>query len=154
VRAAYHFVDHWFVPAPIEEVYDAIGMPLAYPTWWGDVFPETGGDDGPPRPGRRNTIVARGFLPYKLRFTAEVTEADRPRSIRLRLEGDFEGGGEWTFEQVEGGTSATLDWLPIVQKPLVKYLTPVLRPLFRSNHAWTMRRGERHIAEYLAQPRQ
>jgi hypothetical protein len=149
VPAAYHFVDRWFVPFPIDSVYDAIGSPLAYPTWWGDVFPETSGDDGPPRPGRRNSIVARGFLPYKLHFTAEVTEAERPRSIRLRLEGDFEGGGAWAFEEVEGGTSATLDWQPIVQKPIVKYLTPVLRPLFRSNHAWTMRRGERHIADYL-----
>jgi hypothetical protein len=25
----------------------------------------------------------------------------------------------------------------------------VLRPLFRSNHAWAMRRGERQIREYL-----
>src|SRR5207248_8717677 len=77
VPAAYVFVDRWFVPAPIGDVYDAIGSPLDYPKWWGDVFPETGGDDGPPRPGRRNTITARGFLPYKLHFVAEVTEADR-----------------------------------------------------------------------------
>ena len=47
-----------------------------------------------------------------------------------------------------------LDWRPIVQKAGVKHLTPILRPLFRSNHNWTMRRGERHIAEYLARPRQ
>lgn len=148
--AAYQFVDRWFVPAPIGDVYDAIGAPLEYPDWWGDVFPETGGDEGPPRTGRRNTIVARGFLPYKLHFVAEVTEAERPKNIALRLEGDFEGGGEWTFEEAEGATAATLDWRPIVQKPIVKHLTPVLRPLFRSNHNWTMRRGERHIAEYLA----
>ena len=96
--------------------------------------------------------MARGFLPYKLHFVAEVTEAERARSIRLRLEGDFEGGGAWSFEEVEGGTAATLDWRPIVQKPIVKYLTPVLRPLFRANHAWTMKRGERHIADYLRSP--
>jgi uncharacterized protein YndB with AHSA1/START domain len=150
VPAAYQFVDRWFVQAPVEDVYETIGAPLDYPTWWGDVFPETGGDEGPPRPGRRNTITARGFLPYRLHFVAEVTEAEKPRYIRLRLEGDFEGGGEWTFEEAESGTAATLDWRPIVQKPIVKHLTPVLRPLFRSNHNWTMRRGERHIAEYLA----
>jgi hypothetical protein len=28
-----------------------------------------------------------------------------------------------------------------VNKAGVRQLTPVLRPLFRSNHAWTMRRG-------------
>jgi hypothetical protein len=71
----------------------------------------------------------------------------------MTLEGDFEGGGEWTLEPAEGGTNATLDWRPIVNKPLVKNLTPVLRPLFRSNHTWTMKRGEKHIADYLAQRR-
>jgi len=150
VPAAYVFVDRWFVPAPVGDVYDVIGAPLDYPKWWGDVFPEVGGDEGPPRPGRRNTITARGFLPYKLHFVGEVTEAERPRTIVMRLEGDFEGGGTWTFEEAEGGTAAVLDWRPIVQKAGVKPLTPLLRPLFRANHNWTMRRGERHIADYLA----
>jgi hypothetical protein len=68
VPAAYHFVDRWFVPFPVEDVYDVIGDATAYPTWWGDVFLEIGGDDGPPRPGRRSTITAKGFLPYKLQL--------------------------------------------------------------------------------------
>jgi uncharacterized protein YndB with AHSA1/START domain len=38
VPAAYEFVDRWFVPAPVEDVYDVIGEPLEYPRWWGDVF--------------------------------------------------------------------------------------------------------------------
>jgi uncharacterized protein YndB with AHSA1/START domain len=149
VPAAYHFVDRWFVAAPVEDVYDVIGEPLEYPVWWGDVFPEMGGDPGPPRAGRRTTIVARGFLPYKLRFASEVVAAERPRLIEMTLSGDFEGGGTWQFEPAEGGTNATLDWRPIVQKPLVRSLTPVLRPLFRANHTWTMKRGERHIADYM-----
>ncbi len=149
--AAYQFVDRWFVPAPVEDVYDVIGEPLEYPRWWGDVFVEMGGDSGPPQPGRKTTVVAKGFLPYKLRFATEVVAADRPRSIEMTLSGDFEGGGAWHFEPAEGGTNATLDWRPIVNKPLVKSLTPILRPLFRSNHTWTMKRGEKHIAEYLAQ---
>jgi hypothetical protein len=144
VPAAYHFVDHWFVPAPVEEVYDVIGEPLEYPRCWGDVFLEMGGDPGPPRPGRHTTI-----LPYRLRFESNVVAAERPRSIEMTLSGDFEGGGSWNFEAAEGGTRAVLNWRPVVNKPLVKNLTPVLRPLFRANHTWTMKRGERHIAEYL-----
>jgi Polyketide cyclase / dehydrase and lipid transport len=154
VPAAYHFVDRWFVPFSVENVYDVIGDALEYPTWWGDVFLEVAGDSGPPRPGRRSTIVAKGFLPYRLRFSSEVVSAERPRSIEMTLSGDFEGGGGWSFEEAEGGTGAVLDWRPIVNKPLVKNLTPVLRPLFRANHTWTMKHGERHIADYLARPRQ
>src|ERR671915_76913 len=116
--AEYKFLDEWFVPAPPEAVYDVIGAQLEYPEWWGDVFLEVEGDDGPPAPGRRARVKARGYLPYRLRF-----------------------------EPVEGGTRATLDWRPVVNKPLVRYLTPVLRPLFASNHYWTMRRGQEHIRE-------
>lgn len=150
--AEYRFVDRWYVPgASVEEVYDVIGDQLSYPRWWGDVFLEVEGDSGPPRAGRVARIKARGFLPYRLRFTGETIAAERPRFIRMRLSGDFEGGGQWTFEQAEDGAHATLDWRPVVERPLVRNLTPVLRPLFRANHDWTMRRGREHIAaEVLA----
>ena len=150
MRAEYQFVDRWFVPgARIEDVYDVIGEQLEYPKWWGDVFLAVTGDEGPPRPGRRASILSRGFLPYKLRWSSEIVEAQRPRGFRMTVSGDFVGGGEWTLEEVDGGGSATLDWRPVVEKPFVKQLTPVLRPLFRVNHVWAMRRGQEGIVEYM-----
>jgi uncharacterized protein YndB with AHSA1/START domain len=149
--ARYEFVDEWFVPAPVEDVYDIVGDQLAYPSWWGDVFLEIRGDDEPPHPGRRASVVARGFLPYRLRFDAVVTAAERPRSIEMTLSGDFGGGGSWTFTAQGGGTRAVLDWRPEVEKPIVRYLTPLLRPLFRANHTWTMRRGQDAIVRLLEQ---
>ncbi len=53
------------------------------------------------------------------------------------------------MEETDGTTTATLDWRPSVNHPLIRHLTPVLRPLFRSNHNWAMRHGERQIREYL-----
>jgi hypothetical protein len=149
VPAQYQFIDRWYVPAPVGDVYDVIGDQLDYPSWWDKVFLSVTGDDGPPRPGRRASIVSKGFLPYKLRWVAEVVEAGRPRGFRFTLEGDFVGSGEWTLEEADGGTRATLDWRPAVEKPLVKHLTPVLRPLFRANHLWAMRRGQEGILEHM-----
>jgi hypothetical protein len=37
-----------------------------------------------------------------------------------------------------------------VRKPLVRHLTPVLRPLFALNHRWAMRRGQASIVAELA----
>jgi hypothetical protein len=148
--AEYGFLDRWFVPHPLERVFDVIGDTLSYPDWWSDVFLEASGDPGPPEPGRRTSVVARGFLPYRLRFTLEVVEVERPTRIASRLSGDFEGSGEWRLRESEGGTACELEWRPIVNKPFVRQLTPVLRPLFRSNHEWTMRRGQRHIVRLLA----
>jgi hypothetical protein len=57
---------------------------------------------------------------------------------------------KWTFQETAEGTEGTLDWRPSVNHALIKYLTPVLRPVFRSNHTWAMRRGKRQLGEYLA----
>ena len=148
--AAYRFLDHWVVPYPIERVYAAVGEPLAYPSWWGDVFVSATGDSGPPAPGNKVAVVARGFLPYKLRFSLETTEVEEPTRIKSVLHGDFEGSGEWNLREEGGATIAELDWRPVVNKPLIKTLTPVLRPLFRSNHNWTMKRGQERILTYLS----
>jgi hypothetical protein len=94
-------------------------------------------------------MVSKGFLPYKLRWDAEVVEANQPRGFRFTLSGDFVGSGEWMLEEADGGTRATLDWRPAVEKPFVKHLTPILRPLFRANHLWAMRRGQEGIVEYM-----
>jgi uncharacterized protein YndB with AHSA1/START domain len=152
VAAEYRFVDRWIVPHPIESVFDLVGDPLAYPEWWSDVFISAEGDAGPPRVGNRTTVVARGFLPYRLRFSLETTAVEPPTRIRSRLVGDFEGSGEWRLQQDGEATVAELDWRPIVNKTGVRQLTPVLRPLFRANHNWTMRRGQQRILERLERP--
>ena len=149
VPPAYRFLDRWFAPASIERVYDVIGDPLGYERWWTDFVLHASGDPGPPRPGKRNELVVKAYLPYQVNFGLEVIEAEPPRRILSRLSRDFDGTGQWTLEETADGTEATLDWRPSVNHPLIKYLTPVLRPLFRSNHNWAMRRGERQLRDYL-----
>jgi hypothetical protein len=153
VGARYQFVDTWQVPAPIEEVYDIVGDTLRYPEWWGAAFLHVEGDEGPPRPGRRASVIARGFLPYKIRWAGVVTTADRPNGFEIELSGDFEGGGAWKLTPVGDGTQAELDWRPEVTKPLVRYLTPVLRPIFAKNHYWAMDRGQEGILRLIEERR-
>jgi uncharacterized protein YndB with AHSA1/START domain len=150
VPPAYRFLDRWFIPAPIDRVYDALGDPLGYENWWTEFVIRSTGDAGEPRPGKKNELLVKAYLPYKVNFGLEVLEAERPRRILSRLSKDFDGTGEWTLQETAEGTDATLDWRPSVNHALIKYLTPVLRPLFRSNHTWAMRRGERQLREYLA----
>ena len=83
----YRFVDTWFVPAPVEETYHVIGNTLGYPVWWGATFIAVEGDPGPPRPGRHAKIVSRGRLPYKLRWEAEIAEADAPHGFSFTMDG-------------------------------------------------------------------
>ncbi|HET7572173.1 MAG TPA: SRPBCC family protein [Gaiellaceae bacterium] len=139
--AAYRFLDEWHLPAEIERVYALLGRPLEYPRWWGEVFLAAEGDGGEPQPGKTTAVVARGFLPYRLRFSLTCLEAEAPYRIHSRLDGDFEGAGTWQLREDADGTRVQLDWRPEVRKRGVRELSPLLRPLFRANHAWTMRRG-------------
>ena len=146
---AYRFLDRWVVAAPIERVYDTIGDVLGYERWWTDFVIRATGDEAPPAPGKRNELLVKAYLPYKVNFGLEVIEAERPWRILSRLSKDFDGTGEWTLTETADGTVATLDWRPSVNHALIRYLTPALRPLFRSNHTWAMRRGERQIRDHL-----
>jgi uncharacterized protein YndB with AHSA1/START domain len=149
MAAEYRFVDRWLIPAAIDRVYDAIGDVAGYERWWTDFVIRATGDSGEPRPGKRNELLVKAYLPYKVNFGLEVLEAERPRRILSRLSKDFDGTGEWNLTETAEGTEAVLDWRPSVNHALIRRLTPLLRPLFRSNHTWAMRRGERQLRDYL-----
>jgi Polyketide cyclase / dehydrase and lipid transport len=147
VANAYHFEDHWYVPFTIEQVWDVLARPEDYPRWWRGVYLSAKRLDAD---GKRVAVVARGLLPYKLRFTIESLKQEKPRLIEFRATGDFVTDvSRWILAPHTGGAAVTLEWNPRVEKPMVKFLSPVLKPVFRWNHEWTMRRGERQIAEYL-----
>ena len=144
---SYHFEDRWQVRFPIEQVWEVLARPEEYPRWWRGVYLSATRLDAE---GKRVAVVARGWLPYKLRFTIESALQEKPRLIAFRATGDFVTNlSRWVLEPHGDLTAVTLEWNPRVEKPIVKFLSPVLRPLFRWNHEWTMRRGERQIAEYL-----
>jgi uncharacterized protein YndB with AHSA1/START domain len=143
--AAYSFVDEWHVPAPVEAVYELLSCPRGYPAWWCDVFLHGEGDAGPAAPGKRARLVTRGRLPYRLHWELVCAEACAPRRLVSHIHGDFVGNGIWTLEPVESGTRATLEWRVEVRKPLVRHLTPLLRPIFAWNHRWAMARGQERI---------
>ncbi len=151
--AAYTFVDEWLVPAAAEEVYALLSCPREYPRWWRDAFLEGEGDPPPAARGKRARLLTRGRLPYRLRWELVCVEADAPRRLVSRIHGDFEGEGIWTLTPVEGGTRVVLDWRVDVRKPLVRHLTPLLRPLFAWNHRWAMRRGQERIVVELGAAR-
>ena len=92
---AYRFVDRWVVPAPIERVYDTIGDVLGYERWWTDFVIRATGDEGPPAPGKRNELLVKAYLPYKVNFGREVVEAEQPRRILSRLSKDRVTGVQW-----------------------------------------------------------
>jgi hypothetical protein len=72
VPPAYRFLDRWLIPAPIDRVYEALGDPLGYENWWTEFVIRSTGDAGEPRPGKKNELLVKAYLPYKVNFGLEV----------------------------------------------------------------------------------
>jgi hypothetical protein len=84
----------------------------------------------PSNAGQRITVLTRGWLPYKLSWTIETIRLEKPRLIEFKASGDFSANASrWILRPTETGTDVTLDWNPLVEKPIVRFLSPVLKPV-------------------------
>jgi len=107
--------------------------------------------DGPPGLGRVSRQHFKGRLPYHLRTRSTITRYERPTSVGADVEGDLRGRGLWTLTPGEdGGTHVRFDWRVYADKPLLRALTPLLRPLFRWNHAWAIARAREGLEPYAS----
>lgn len=143
----YHFVDRWRVEAEVTEVADILEDALALPRWWGSVYFEVtqidpGGERGI---GKMISLHAGGWLPYTLRINFRTVESRYPHGFSMDATGDLEGRGIWTFEPDGPFVEITYDWTIRANKPIIDKLSFLLKPIFRSNHNWTMNRGEESL---------
>jgi uncharacterized protein YndB with AHSA1/START domain len=143
----YVFIDEWDVAAPQEAVFDALADPRTYPEWWRPVYLAVDAD-GPPAPGRVSHQEFKGRLPYHLKTRSEIVRIDPPSQFEVRVVGDLSGRGVWTLTPTAGGVHVRFDWRVLADRPLLRYLSPILRPLFRWNHNWSIRRAIEGLEPY------
>ena len=151
----YHFVTRWRVEATCGEVADVLGDPLALARWWPSVYlaveelrpPDARGL------GRRVRLHTKGWLPYTLTWAFEVVESRYPHGFTIVADGDFDGRGVWTLTQNGRFVDVEYDWRIRAEKPLLRRLSFLLKPLFEANHRWAMARGEESLQLELARRR-
>jgi hypothetical protein len=148
----YHFITHWRVPGTVEEVADILADAPDLTRWWPSVYLDVQetkpGDEG--GIGKEVSLYTKGWLPYTLRWHFRVTESNYPHGFALKAWGDFDGRGEWTLRQAGNWVDVTYDWRLRAEKPLLRYLSFLMRPVFEANHRWAMARGEESLRLELA----
>jgi uncharacterized protein YndB with AHSA1/START domain len=140
----YHFTTHWRAPGSVADVYELLSQPSELPRWWPSVYlavEELAAGD-PDGRGRELRLLTKGWLPYRLRWCFRVTEVDPPSGFALVAWGDFVGEGRWRFQQDGPEVAITYDWRIRAEKPLLRRLSWLLRPLFAANHRWAMAQGQ------------
>jgi hypothetical protein len=142
-RHTYHFITRWHIAATLPEINAVLRDATRLPEWWPSVYLavtelEPGDAQGV---GKRIDLYTKGWLPYTLRWQFTVTEVHE-RTYTLEAHGDFTGRGIWTFEPDGDATWVTYDWRIQANKPLLRNLSFLLKPVFARNHEWAMRQGE------------
>jgi hypothetical protein len=152
---SYQFVSRWRVEGLCGEVADVIGDPLALPRWWPSVYLRVERLEPPDARGvgGRVRLLTKGWLPYTLRWESVVLESRYPHGFTLAASGDFEGRGVWVFEQDGAAVDITYDWRIEAQKPLLRRLSFLLKPVFEANHRWAMAQGEQSLVLELERRR-
>jgi hypothetical protein len=147
----YHFITHWRVKAPLALVNEILNDPTDLVRWWPSVYIgaaeiEKGDEKGV---GRVIDLYTKGWLPYTLRWKFRLVER-HDKGSTLEAFGDFVGRGIWTFEPDGEWTNITYDWKIGAEKPLLKLLSPIMKPIFGANHHWAMARGEESLVLEIA----
>ena len=144
----YAFLTRWRVRATADEVAEILGDAASLARWWPSVYldvKELAPGDPTTHVGRVVGLYTKGWLPYTLRWRFTVTESNPPHGFKLRAEGDFVGTGIWTIRQDGEHVEATYDWRISAEKPLLRYGSFLVRPIFEANHRWAMARGEESL---------
>jgi hypothetical protein len=140
----FRILTRWSVEAGISEVAAILMEPELFPDWWGEVYLgirvlDRGAPDGT---GGRIAIHSKGWLPYRLNWTATVTESRAPHGWTVAATGDLTGAGTWTLTQKGPCAEILYDWRVTADRPLFRVMAPVLKPVMAWNHRWAMARGE------------
>jgi hypothetical protein len=88
-----------------------------------------------------------------LHWQAEIIEADRPISFVIRATGDFDGHDVWSLQPQDNDVAIAFDWRLRAEKPLLRYLSFLFKPLFKWNHRWAMVCGEEGLRAEIARRR-
>jgi hypothetical protein len=151
----YEFLTRWRIEGTCGEVADILGDPLDLPRWWPSVY--LGVEELRPADasglGRVVRLHTKGWLPYTLTWQFELIESRYPHGFALVASGDFEGRGIWTFTQDGEFVDIAYDWRLSAEKPLLRNLSFLLKPLFEANHRWAMEQGAQSLRLELARRR-
>ena len=119
--------------------------PAAFPRWWPEVYLQVREIEP-----QVYSFLTKGWLPYRLRWCAREIESRRPCGFSVQAWGDLEGTGVWRFKPDGDFTEIRYDWSIVARKPILRFLSPFLKPLFEANHRWAMQRGEEGLHRELA----
>ena len=138
---AYHFVTEWRFHAPVARTWSVVLDIRRYPDWWKNFRRVRLVQGDGQSIGSIVWCEVRGSLPYSLKYSLEVLEAQEHRHLLLRSTGDLIGTGRWAFRAVDGATEAVYYWDVSTTNPILNLVAPLAKSLLARNHQQVMANG-------------
>ncbi|MGI8426418.1 MAG: SRPBCC family protein [Actinomycetota bacterium] len=140
----YRFETVWKVEGPRDRVFGVLRDLPRYPQWWREVQEVVGNGNS----GLKVTI--RATLPYSLAFDMQQDVVDELGGIlKAAMKGDLEGFSRWRIVEKGGDCLLTFQEEVRMNKPLLRWLAPIARPIFKINHFLMMKHGQEGLRRYL-----
>ncbi|WP_406510559.1 SRPBCC family protein [Streptomyces sp. NBC_00212] len=135
------FTGRWRTPLPPDALYTTLADIANYASWWPEMRHTRLTREG------EAEVTLRALLPYQLTMRVQrLVEDPVSRVLEAALDGDITGHIRWDIRaSTPAGSIAVLTQAVTVNKPSLRRLMPLARPLFRLNHALSMRSGRRAL---------
>lgn len=146
----FELISEWHLAASPEQVWAVLAHPEDWPRWWpyvrNVVLVKHGDADGL---GDIRQFSWASALPYGLKLNITTTASTAPTHLVAQANGDLCGRGEWQIAPIPVGTRVRYIWQVELEKSWMRWLAPLLAPIFSWNHHVVMRSGARNMAKWL-----
>src|SRR5262249_4472374 len=138
-----------------EAAFAIIDDTPSYVRWWPAVWLRVQGlDPGDAHGiGNRGRLTTKGWLAYVRPWEGTAGEKGFPHRAMFHPSGDFQGRATWSIRPKRSCVEIGYLWAVVADKPLLKYWSMLLRPVFAFNHNWAMARGEESLRLELVRRR-
>lgn len=146
----FELVSEWHLAAPPEAVWRVLDAPESWPQWWPEIRRVellVAGREHDIGAVRRTWWTSR--LPYGFVLDFTTRAADKPHLLVVEARGDLAGMGRWEISAIPVGTRVRYVWQVHPHKRWMRWLAPVLSPLFAWNHHAVMKDGAVGMAHRL-----
>jgi hypothetical protein len=146
----FELVSEWHLAASPEAVWAVLEAPEEWPRWWPEIrrveLLKSGvaNDEGALRRTWWTSRLPYGFV---IDFTTRV--AQKPQLLAVEASGDLIGMGRWEVSAIPVGTRVRYVWQVLPHKRWMRWLAPLLAPVFAWNHHAVMRDGAMGMARWL-----
>jgi uncharacterized protein YndB with AHSA1/START domain len=146
----FQLVSEWYLAAPPEAVWAVLREAESRPQWWRGMrrvqLLITGGDNDEGAV-RRTWWTSR--LPYGVVIDFTTRAAEKPQLLVVEASGDLVGMGRWELAAIPVGTRVRYVLQVLPTKAWMRWLAPLLAPVFVWNHHAMMRDGAIGMAQRL-----